>query len=97
MIHLHKVYISLLIFQVDKLASGFLALGLKKGDRVGMWGPNVEEWILTQFATAKAGLILVCINIRFNLISVLFVSIQLWFESFDHIVLANVHMYVLGL
>lgn len=49
----------LLYSQADKLASGFLALGLKKGDRVGIWGPNVEEWILTQFATAKAGLILV--------------------------------------
>ena len=45
--------------QAEKLAAGFLALGLKKGDRVGIWGPNVEEWILTQFATAKAGLILV--------------------------------------
>jgi fatty-acyl-CoA synthase len=45
--------------QADKLASGFLALGLSKGDRVGIWGPNIEEWILTQFATAKAGLILV--------------------------------------
>ncbi|CAB3989761.1 AMP-binding [Paramuricea clavata] len=48
--------------KADKLATGFLALGLKKGDRVGIWGPNVEEWILTQFATAKAGLILVNIN-----------------------------------
>ena len=48
-----------ILIQAEKLASGFLALGLKKGDRVGIWGPNIEEWILTQFATAKAGLILV--------------------------------------
>lgn len=50
---------------MEKLASGFLALGLKKGDRVGMWGPNIEEWVLTQYATAKAGLILVCTIIIF--------------------------------
>ncbi|QPF88939.1 AMP-binding protein [Bradyrhizobium commune] len=48
--------------QVDALAAGFLALGLKPGDRVGIWSPNNAEWILTQFATAKAGLILVNIN-----------------------------------
>ena len=34
-------------------------MGLKKGDRVGIWGPNMREWVITQFATAKAGLILV--------------------------------------
>ena len=34
-------------------------MGFKKGDRVGMWGPNMREWVITQFATAKAGLILV--------------------------------------
>ena len=34
-------------------------MGLKKGDRVGMWGPNMREWVITQFATAKAGLVLV--------------------------------------
>lgn len=47
---------------VDKLAAGFLSLGLKKGDRVGIWSPNSYEWVLTQFATGKAGLILVNIN-----------------------------------
>ena len=52
-------YVFIILVQAEKLAAGFLALGLKKGDRVGIWGPNVEEWILTQFATAKAGLILV--------------------------------------
>jgi len=48
--------------QVDDLAAGLLALGLNRGDRVGIWSPNNAEWILTQFATAKAGLILVNIN-----------------------------------
>ncbi|MEP3347951.1 MAG: AMP-binding protein [Litoreibacter sp.] len=48
--------------QVDRLAAGFLALGLGKGDRVGIWSPNRVEWLLTQFATARIGAVLVCIN-----------------------------------
>ncbi|XP_049418129.1 medium-chain acyl-CoA ligase ACSF2, mitochondrial-like isoform X8 [Epinephelus fuscoguttatus] len=44
---------------VDKAAAGLLALGLKRGDRLGVWGPNTYEWILFQFASAKAGIILV--------------------------------------
>lgn len=44
---------------MDQAAAGLLALGLKKGDRLGMWGPNTYEWIVMQFATAKAGIILV--------------------------------------
>lgn len=48
--------------QADSLAAGLLALGLNPGDRVGIWSPNRIEWVLTQFATAKAGLILVTIN-----------------------------------
>jgi fatty-acyl-CoA synthase len=47
---------------VDKLAAGLLTLGLDPGDRIGIWSPNTSEWVLTQFATAKAGLILVNIN-----------------------------------
>ncbi|SDP78797.1 AMP-binding protein [Phyllobacterium sp. OV277] len=48
--------------RVDALAAGFIALGLKPGERIGIWSPNNMEWVLTQFATAKAGLILVNIN-----------------------------------
>jgi fatty-acyl-CoA synthase len=48
--------------QVDAMAAGLLALGLAPGDRVGIWAPNRFEWTVTQFATAKAGLILVNIN-----------------------------------
>jgi len=48
--------------RVDALAAGLLASGLEPGDRVGIWAPNCSEWTLTQFATAKAGLILVNIN-----------------------------------
>uniref|UniRef100_A0A8C3LXV5 Medium-chain acyl-CoA ligase ACSF2, mitochondrial n=1 Tax=Chrysolophus pictus TaxID=9089 RepID=A0A8C3LXV5_CHRPC len=48
--------------EVDQAAAGLLALGLKKGDRLGMWGPNKYEWVLMQFATAQAGIILVSVN-----------------------------------
>src|ERR1700704_340821 len=48
--------------RVDAFAAGLLALGLAPGDRVGIWSPNNSEWVITQFATAKAGLILVNIN-----------------------------------
>ncbi len=47
---------------VDDLAAGLLALGLEKGDRIGIWSPNRSEWVVTQFATARIGLILVNIN-----------------------------------
>lgn len=48
--------------RVDDLAAGLLSLGLERGDRVGIWAPNRYEWTLTQFATAKAGLVLVNVN-----------------------------------
>jgi fatty-acyl-CoA synthase len=47
---------------VDGLASALLAAGLNQGDRLGVWGPNRAEWTLTQYATAKIGVILVNIN-----------------------------------
>ncbi|XP_052281556.1 medium-chain acyl-CoA ligase ACSF2, mitochondrial-like isoform X2 [Dreissena polymorpha] len=50
---------SQLLAESDRLAAGLLTLGLQKGDRVGIWGPNSLEWILAQYATARAGLILV--------------------------------------
>jgi fatty-acyl-CoA synthase len=52
---------------VDALAAGFVALGLEKGDRVGIWSPNRWEWLVTQFATARIGLILVNINPAYRL------------------------------
>ncbi len=48
--------------RVTRLAAGLLALGLQPGDRVGIWSQNCAEWVLVQFATARAGLILVNIN-----------------------------------
>lgn len=44
---------------VDRLAAGFVAIGLKPGDRIGIWGPNSYEWYTTHYAAGKAGLILV--------------------------------------
>jgi acyl-CoA synthetase (AMP-forming)/AMP-acid ligase II len=48
--------------EADRLAAGLIALGLRPGDRVGLWSPNRIEWVLAQYATAKAGLILVNLN-----------------------------------
>ncbi|KAF6035324.1 ACSF2 [Bugula neritina] len=48
--------------KMDDLAAGLLALGLKPGDRVGIWSPNRAEWVLTQIATAHIGLIMVNVN-----------------------------------
>jgi fatty-acyl-CoA synthase len=47
---------------VDRLARGLLARGIEKGDRVGIWAPNCAEWVITQYATAKIGAILVNVN-----------------------------------
>jgi fatty-acyl-CoA synthase len=48
--------------RVDCLAGGFIGLGMSPGERIGIWAPNCWEWLITQYATAKAGLILVNIN-----------------------------------
>src|SRR5438552_1179115 len=48
--------------EVDELARAFLASGVRKGDRVGIWSPNSPEWVLVQYATAKIGAIMVNIN-----------------------------------
>lgn len=48
--------------EIDRVALGLLALGIRPGDRVGIWSPNNIEWCLIQFATARIGAIMVCIN-----------------------------------
>jgi fatty-acyl-CoA synthase len=53
--------------RAEALAAGFLALGLAPGERIGIWSPNCSQWVLTQFAAAKAGLILVTINPAYRL------------------------------
>jgi fatty-acyl-CoA synthase len=51
----------------DAFAAGLFALGLRRGDRIGIWSLNRAEWAVTQFATARAGLILVTINPAYRL------------------------------
>ena len=53
--------------RVNEFAAGLLALGLTSGDRVGVWAPNCAEWIIAQYATAKAGIIQVNINPAYRL------------------------------
>ena len=48
--------------EVDRAARAFMAHGVGKGDRVGIWAPNRYEWVVTQYATARVGAILVTIN-----------------------------------
>ena len=59
--HIRWTYAQLLA-RVDDLARGFVAAGLQPGERIGIWSPNCVEWVLVQFAAARAGLILVNIN-----------------------------------
>lgn len=53
--------------RVDRLAKGFLAIGVKPGDKVGIWANNVPDWLTIMFATAKIGAILVTINTNYKL------------------------------
>ena len=61
---------------VDRLALGLLRLGLEVGDRVGIWSPNCAEWVWLQYATAKAGVILVNINPAYRTHEVRYVLAQ---------------------
>ena len=54
--------------RAEAFAAGLLALGLGRGDRVGIWSLNNAEWVVTQFATAKAGIILVNINPAYRVV-----------------------------
>ena len=53
--------------EAEAFAAGLLALGLEPGDRIGIWSPNNAEWVVTQFATAMAGLVLVNVNPAYRL------------------------------
>ena len=53
--------------EVDRCARALMALGVEKGQRVGIWAPNCAEWTITQFATSKLGAILVNINPSYRL------------------------------
>ncbi|MGQ1889878.1 AMP-binding protein [Thermophagus sp. OGC60D27] len=53
--------------RVDNMAKGLMAIGVKKGDKVGIWANNVPDWTTLMFATAKIGAILVTINTNYKL------------------------------
>ena len=53
--------------EVSRLATGLSAIGLQHGDRLGIWSPNRAEWLVTQFATARIGVILVNVNPAYRL------------------------------
>ncbi|MCH8297266.1 MAG: AMP-binding protein [Chloroflexi bacterium] len=48
--------------ECDRVARGLMALGIKRGDHVGIWATNYTEWVVAQFATAKIGAVLVTVN-----------------------------------
>ena len=55
------------IRRADRLAAGLMKLGMKRGDRLGMWGPNDVEWLITFICASRADFILVAINPNFQL------------------------------
>jgi fatty-acyl-CoA synthase len=67
---------SQLLAEVNRAARAFLALGVQRGDRVGIWSANAAEWMVTQYAAAKAGAILVNINPSYRLRELEFVLNQ---------------------
>ena len=62
--------------QVTAVAKGLIALGVKSGDRVGIWSPNCYEWTLLQYATAKIGAIMVNINPAYRTSELIYVINQ---------------------
>lgn len=56
--------------EAEAIAKGFLKLGIKKGDHVGIWATNVKEWVLTLFSAAKIGAILVTVNTNYKIYEV---------------------------
>jgi fatty-acyl-CoA synthase len=73
--HIHWTYRELQA-QVNQCAKALLHLGIQKGERVGIWAPNCAEWVITQFATSKIGVILVNINPSYRLHEVEYVLNQ---------------------
>ena len=53
--------------ECDRIAKSFLALGLKKGDHIAMWSTNYPQWIITLFAAAKIGAVLVTVNTNYKI------------------------------
>lgn len=77
------------VWQVDSTAAGLLTLGVRRGDRVGIFAPNVPEWLFLQFATAKVGAIMVNVNPAYTAGELQFALHQVcrWHFRFKYIVL----------
>jgi fatty-acyl-CoA synthase len=58
--------------EVERIARGLIACGLERGDRIGIWAPNRTEWVLTMFAAARAGLVLVNLNPAYRVMELQF-------------------------
>ena len=52
--------------EVNRIAKGFLAMGLGRGDHIAIWATNVPEWLLALFASAKIGAVLVTVNTNYR-------------------------------
>lgn len=50
----------------DRIARGFMGMGIERGDKVSIWATNYPEWVITQFATAKMGAVLVTVNTNYK-------------------------------
>lgn len=62
--------------QIDKVARGLMAVGIECGDRVALWAPNCIEWVLIQYATARIGAIMVCVNPAYRTVELKYVLQQ---------------------
>ena len=60
----------------DRTAKAFLAMGIKKGDHVAIWATNTPEWIITLFATAKIGAVLVTVNTNYKIFEMEYLMTQ---------------------
>ncbi len=56
--------------ETDKIAKGFMALGVNKGDHISMWATNIPEWLQTFFAAAKIGAVLVTVNTNYKIFEI---------------------------
>ena len=69
----------------EQLGAGLINLGLQKGDRLGIWGPNSYQWYQTQMAAAKAGLVLVNVNPGYKHVVEFTKVAKIWHETYVRI------------
>lgn len=62
--------------QIERVARGLMAVGIERGDRVALWSPNRIEWVLIQYATARIGAIMVCVNPAYRAVELSYVLKQ---------------------